>query len=143
MTAPSDTILLCDGTSNTTAATHTYINEFSVNNKGQLMCTVSVDGVAKAAVPLLNENTLQNIQVLYGVKTTGTNDFNVDTYKRADQMANDGTASSDWLNVSSVKLILTFTNPLAAAGGQATAGQAATIRFERVIGVMSRAGVKS
>ena len=44
--------------------------------------------------------------------------------------------SDDWSNVSSVRVILTFTNPLAAQPGQP-----AQIQFERVIEVMGRAGV--
>ena len=47
-----------------------------------------------------------------------------------------GPNGNDWANISSVRVILTFTNPLA---GQP--GQQPTIVFERVIEVMARAGV--
>ena len=79
-------------------------------------------------------------QVYYGVKRNfAASDFNVDTYLTADQMCSallNPCGSNDWSNVSSVRVILTFTNPLAAQPGQAP-----TIQFERVIEVMGRGGV--
>ena len=83
---------------------------------------------------------MQNLQVLYGVKRTpALSDYNVDTYLTADQMNTAGVNGNDWNNVSSVRVILTFTNPL--YNPASPAGQPATIAFERVIQVMARAGV--
>ena len=45
-------------------------------------------------------------------------------------------SANDWSNLSSVRVILTFTNPMAAQPGQPP-----TIIFERVIEVMARAGL--
>ncbi len=95
------------------------------NVPGQL--PASLDGAA--AVTLVNG--VQCLLVYYGVKRDfTTNDYNVDTYLTADQMS-----AVDWSNLSSVRLILDFTNPMAAQPGQP-----ALIRFERVVEVMARAG---
>jgi Type IV Pilus-assembly protein W len=77
---------------------------------------------------------IQNMIIYYGVKrnTPLSVDYNVDTYLTADLMS-----AQDWLNVSSVKVQLTFTNPLF---GQTTT-QPATIVFERIIPIMGRAGI--
>jgi len=129
-TASGDGIINCSGGQNTTGANHTYTNELSVVG-GQLLCTLTVDGGA-AAAPLPLVNGLVNMQVWYGVnRSPPFVDYNVDTYVSAANMVN-----TDWSQVSAVRVLLTFTNPLA---GQA--GQQPTLNFERVIQVMARAGV--
>jgi len=124
-TASGDGIINCSGGANTTGAEHAYTNEFSIV-AGQLSCALGVDGGALGApVPLVPGVT--NLQIYYGVKRlTPFSDYNVDTYVPAASM--NGT---DWNQVSAVRVILTFTNPL--AGG-------APLQFERVIEVMARAG---
>jgi len=84
---------------------------------------------------------VEKLQILYGVATTGTNGNSVDTYMTAAQVTADVTTNR-WLDVSSVKMILTFTNPLYQPPGQPlpTPGQQPTVQFERVIGIMNRAG---
>ena len=83
------------------------------------------------AVPLVSGVT--NLTIYYGVKRDfAVTDYNVDTYVTADQMLN-----TDWDNVSSVRVILTFTNPL--YKGPNT-GQQPTMTFDRVVEVMARAG---
>lgn len=129
-----DGILNCLGTSNTTGADHTYVNAFDLgaadaSGNRALECTLSTDGVAAAPQTLVGG--IQDMQIYYGVKRTTTNDFNVDTYLRAGDMQ-----PTDWVNVTSVRLILTFANPVAPG-----TGPAAPIKFERVIAVMNRAGV--
>jgi hypothetical protein len=87
-----------------------------------------------AAVPLITG--VQNMQILYGVKTNFAVPNNtVDSYLRADQV----TAGNNWSNIISVKVTLTFTNPLA----QGQPGQPATIPFTRVVTVMARGGVNA
>ena len=136
-TNPNDGMINCTGTSNTTGAPAQYMNTFSITNTGpnnspQLLCTLSVNGVANAPAALVNG--VQNLQIWYGVKRDFTVDNdNVDTYLRADQMSN-----ADWGNLTAVRVILTFSNPLA---GQP--GQPPTVVFERVIDIMNRAGVKT
>jgi type IV pilus assembly protein PilW len=135
-TATGDGVILCDGSTNTTGAGQVYTNVFTVVPPagavpGQLQCALN----GAAAVTIVNG--VQGLQVYYGVKRNTTiADYNVDTYFTANQMQVAGPNGNDWNNVSAVRVILTFTNPLA---GQP--GQPATIVFERVIEIMARAGV--
>ena len=144
-TAGGDQVILCDGTSNTAAAgtTRLYVNTFTIapaagNVPAQLQCTLA-DGTTGAvidnAVTLVNG--VQNMQIYYGVKRNPVPaDYNVDAYVSANRMN-----AGDWNNISSVRVILTFTNPLCAPA--CPPGQQATIPFERVIEVMGRAGFHS
>ena len=132
-TAINDGVIVCTGATNTAQGpTHLYTNQFTVvppagNVPGQLLC--QLDGIPP---PLAIVNGVQALLVYYGVKRDfTTNDYNVDTYVTADQMS-----ANDWSNLSSVRVILTFTNPMAAQPGQPP-----TIVFERVIEVMARAGL--
>lgn len=129
-TAQNDGIINCTGSQNSAfVPNHVYTNEFFVNAAtGQLMC--SLDGAAP--VPLVSG--VVNLQIYYGVKRLSpAADYNVDTYEQANAAVN------DWSNVSSVRVILTFANPLFNAPNQPVK-QPQYIVFERVIQVMSRAG---
>jgi type IV pilus assembly protein PilW len=121
-------VINCTGSTNTTFnPDHLYTNSFSISATGQLQC--ALDGAA--AVPLVSGVT--NLTIYYGVKRNfAVTDYNVDTYLTADQMLN-----NDWNNVSSVRVVLTFTNPLYKGPN---AGQKPTITFDRVVEVMARAG---
>lgn len=139
-TVANDGVILCDGSVNTATAApgKTFTNVFTVvppvgATPGRLWCTVNNGGPAAPGVALAEGVT--NLVVWYGVKRTTpvTVDYNVDTYLRANTMS-----ATDWQNVTSVKVVLTFTNPLF---GQGT--QPATINFERVIPVMGRGGIHS
>jgi hypothetical protein len=66
---------------------------------------------------------------LYGVSTS-VNGTNVDTYMTAAQV----TAATAWNNVISVKVTLTFTNPLYVAANPQ--GQPVTIAVQRYIAIM-------
>jgi len=143
-TALNDLVILCDGSTNTTTGpTRLYVNRFTVvppagNTPGQLQCQLT-DGNSGANIdgPVTIVNGVQNMLVYYGVKRNPVPaDYNVDTYLRADQMN-----AADWNTISSVRVILTFTNPLCTPACQA--GQNQTIQFERVIEVMARAGFHS
>jgi len=129
-TAQGDGIINCTGGSNTTVAPNqVYINTFSVSPAGQLQCAVN----GAAAVPLVSG--VANLQVFYGVKRAlPATDYNVDTYAQANAMQ-----AVDWSNVSSVRVRVTFANPLFGPQGSGVA-QPQYIVFERVIEVMSRAG---
>jgi type IV pilus assembly protein PilW len=143
----TDNMILCDGQQTPAVAGGVaYINQFSVDPvKKQLLCTVSTN-VASTVTQLTNPpvvlvdgaankgvvNGVENLRMLYGVATTGTNGYSVDTYMTAAQV----TAANKWPDVSSVKVRLTFTNPLFGQPGQAQQ----TLAFERVVGIMSRAG---
>ena len=138
-TAGQDGIILCDGTTNLGAVgtDHAYANQFWVvppagAQPGQLWCQVD----ANAAVPLIDG--VVGMTIFYGVKRDfAGNDYNVDTYLRADQMNAAGPNGGDWANISTVRIQLTFTNPLAGV----TPGQPATITFERIVQVMGRGGI--
>lgn len=147
-TALNDFVILCDGSTNTTTGpTRLYVNQFTVvppagNTPGQLRCQLT-DGASGANIdgPVTLVNGVQNMLVYYGVKRNPVPaDYNVDTYLRADQM---NAGNGDWSNISSVRVILTFTNPLCPPVGACQPGQQPTIQFERVIEVMARAGFHS
>ncbi|MGH8227837.1 MAG: PilW family protein [Steroidobacteraceae bacterium] len=131
-TASDDTILNCAGGTNKTGADVTYVNTFSVDAQGNLDCTLSTNGAVAAPVPLVSG--IKDLQIWYGVATTGVDD-NVDTYLTAAEV----TAKNDWQNVTSVKVRLTFTNPLAAQ----QPGRPTTNYIESVVGVMSRIGAST
>lgn len=143
----NDGVILCDGSINTAQLpTHAFTNTFTVQTGNAnpalngLYCSVDNLGLSAAAPGVLIVSGIVGMKVYYGVKRDfGFSDYNVDTYLTADQMCSPLTnpcGSDDWSNVSSVRVILTFTNPLA---GQP--GQPPTIQFERVIEVMARGGV--
>ena len=130
-TAKNDGIINCTGGSNTTTAPdQVYINTFSVNGAGQLQCALN----GAAAVPLVSG--VVNLQIYYGVKrTVPATDYNVDTYAQANAMQ-----GIDWSNVSSVRVRVTFANPLFGQPSRQGVAQPQYIVFERVIQIMSRAG---
>jgi type IV pilus assembly protein PilW len=138
-TAINDGVILCDGSTNTaTAPDRAFINIFTVvpaagTTPGRLWCSVNNAGSVAAPGVALAEG-VQKMVIYYGVKRNVplTVDYNVDTYLTADLMS-----ATDWMNVTSIKIQLTFTNPLF---GQTTT-QPATIAFERIIPVMGRAGI--
>ena len=120
----------CNGGTNAAAVEQPYVNTFSVQKVGelwQLVCSVNDED----PIPLVSGIT--RMQILYGVKK-GVSDTNnsVDTYENANEV----TAANDWQKISSIKVTLTFDNPLAAAGDPPTT-------FTRVISVMARAGYKT
>jgi type IV pilus assembly protein PilW len=135
-TANGDGVILCDGSTNTgPGVSQLYTNVFTVvppvgATPGQLLCTLNGNAVALVS-------GVQGLTIYYGVKRNpAITDYNVDTYLTANQMLLAGPNGNDWNNISAVRVILTFTNPLAALPGQQP-----TIVFERVIEVMARAGV--
>jgi len=150
MTSGSDGVIRCDGSQNIGGA-GTYeleTNVFTVvppagNVPGQLQCTFLANGaVVNGPVTLING--VQSLEVFYGVnRNAPTINYNVDTYLTADQMDAGAPAGGDWMNITSVRIVLTFTNPLCATPATCQPGQPATILFERVVPVMARSGVHS
>jgi type IV pilus assembly protein PilW len=138
-TIGGDGVIMCDGsTLPVGAAEKTQVNQFTVvppagNVPGQLLCSLN----GAAPVPLANGVT--GLQIYYGVnRANPLLNYNVDTYLTANQMLPGLPNGGDWNNISSVRVVMTFTNPLAGAPGQQP-----TITFERVVMVMGRAGVHS
>jgi type IV pilus assembly protein PilW len=139
LTSGTDGLINCQGVS--AAAVHTYTNVFTIDTvNNRLVC--AVDG--GAPVPLVNGVT--DMQILYGVNTAAaavpglSPPSDVDTYMDATQV----TTASDWFRVTSVRITLTFSNPLCSVqnvGAACQAGQQATVSFTRTIDLMGRTGV--
>ncbi|HEX4376347.1 MAG TPA: PilW family protein [Steroidobacteraceae bacterium] len=139
--ANQDTVLTCAGQQNTGAMT-AFTNTFAIvpppdaqhPMDGQLTCTVETSAGAQPPVILVTGVT--DMQIRYGINDTGAvTTHDVTQYKTADQMA-----GTDWMNVTSVQVTLTFANPLAYPPNTQL-GQSKTIDIIRTIGVMTRAGV--
>jgi type IV pilus assembly protein PilW len=133
-TTGTDGVINCTGA--TSGAAANYINTFYVASTTSagvttyaLYCTY--DGTSAHAVPLVTG--VKNFQVWYGISTT-TGSNNVDTYMTADQIT-----AANWSNVSSVRVTLTFVNPLYAAAQSAQQPQ--YVYFTRVIALQGRTGV--
>jgi type IV pilus assembly protein PilW len=132
-TAPNDGVINCTGGSNTSVIPKIFVNQFSVTalGGGQLLCKLG------ALKPVSLVTGVQNLQILYGVKTNfAVANNNVDSFLTAAQM---NLNPANWTNVICVKVTLFFTNPLAATQPL----QPATIPFTRVVTVMSRAGANT
>ena len=135
LTNSGDGVLNCQGSVNTSGAQLEYDNTFAIDNVNhQLTCSVN----GGAAVPLINN--VQSISVLYGVNSGTTTIFDnsgaVDTYLNSGQVTGNAASATFWTNIYTVKVTVTFINPLA---GQP--GQPATIAFTRVMGLKARTGV--
>jgi type IV pilus assembly protein PilW len=143
LTGPGDGVLNCLGGSNTTGAAVTYYNTFSVVTTtpalgyGELQCSLSSaapNAPAPAVPPVTLVTGVVNMQIFYGVKRNlAITDYNVDTYLRQDQML-----LTDWPNISSIRVVLTFVNPLYTGAVGSTIPQYITL--DRVVEVMARAG---
>jgi len=141
VTRNGDGVILCDGSTNTGPGVNLlYTNVFTVipptpGVPGQLLCTLTIGAAANA--PLTLVTGVQGLAIYYGVKRNpAVVDYNVDTYLTASQMLLAGPNGNDWLNISAVRVVLQFNNPLFPQPGQPQ-----FITFERVIEVMARAGV--
>jgi len=126
--------ILCDGTDTSKLAANNYSIQFFIQVTAgvgsQLMCSVN------GGAPVALVTGVKAMAVYYGVKRDQTvADYNVDTYVTWDMMSTLNGAN-DYDNVSAVRIVLTFDNPLF---GQANQPQ--TITVERVIEVMGRAGL--
>ena len=139
-TTANPTIVNCAGQSNTSGATGVwYTNAFkvgTVNGTSWLQCLTRTSGAGGVLTINLIPNVTQ-IAVLYGVASGAAgDDYSVVQYLNATQV----TATTNWLNVSSVKVSLTFQVPVyGTTGGQMSS--TLTTTFTRVIPIMSRAGV--
>lgn len=137
MTDTGQPIGLCDGTTNTSGASHSYTNYLYLSNDATgyyLNCELETDNTwAGSSEQILSG--IYNMEILYGVHTTGSGS-DADTY----MSATDVTTASDWANVTSVKVTLTFLNPLYhKVGGENTQ----YVKYTRVISIMSRVGTHS
>ena len=131
LTAGNDNVINCTGNTSNVAAS--FVNTFSIDANGNLNCTLILNGVAQAPIPLISG--LNSMQIYYGVQTNAALSNNsVDTYLDANAVA----AGNYWSNVKSVQITLTLVNPLSAQSGQTNVP---FITFTRVIDVMYKNGV--
>jgi type IV pilus assembly protein PilW len=134
----TDGIINCNGAAATGAAT-TYLNTFFINASTvngittySLSCTL--DQNLSDGIPLVMG--VENMQIYYGVSTTaGAN--NVDTYMTATQVQ---ASAGGWPNVTSVRVTLTFLNPLYGQAGYTLAANK-YVYLTRVIPLQGRTGV--
>lgn len=145
----NEDVIDCTGNSNSTNGTPAfYTNEFrvlqdSTNTPPYLAC--SVDGGATFARLVDN---VAKMEISYGISSTATAanslGFAVDSYvATADMPAAAAANPAVWTNVYSVKVKLSFINPIFhQSGGQViTPGQThRLLPITKVIGIMSRAG---
>jgi type IV pilus assembly protein PilW len=130
------TVLGCLG-SVTPPITNIHTYQFRVKQETVGSSTVntlecSVDGATP--VPLVSD--VNSVDFSYGIASGGSN---TNTYATATAL-NSGTASFDWSAVRSVKMTLTFPNPLYGQPG-ATQSTQSTITFTRVVSIQSKNGV--
>jgi type IV pilus assembly protein PilW len=141
-TQPNDGILDCSGSVNQSGAVGQDINTFSVQVNGgvsQLVCNLTSTSVANQQYVLVNN--VSRLDVQYGVNSAGTGN-NVDSYMTAAQV----TANNDWNNVISVRLTITFLNPLSPLNGNTLQGlgsQPQFISVKRTIALLGKAGISS
>ena len=99
--ASGDGLMNCQGAANTSGADVVYTSSFSVNAASQLVCAVSVNGLAPSADEILIDNVAA-MNLLYSVDTDG--DGNADSYRTAAYV----TAAGLWNTVSAVQITLTL-----------------------------------
>ena len=152
--AANEDVINCQGTSNGANGTPvTYVNEFAVlqpDPKSPPYLACSTDG-GNTFVKLVNNVT--NLQVDYGINSTATSANTigepVDGYVGISDPTTPTMAAAlganpvQWTNVYSVKVKLTFVNPLyqRIPNQPPDPSQPPTVTFTRVIGLMSRVGV--
>lgn len=133
----------CMGGTNGVSPYDTWENTFQVDANGELTCTFwsQTTNVTQSGIVLVKGLTNgqggqpDGMTILYGVNTgSASNGTCVDTYMNATQV----TAKSDWGNVCSVQVTLTFVNPIPPADGSAP-----TVQFTRTIAVMNQAGANT
>jgi len=136
--AAPDGLENCNGATSTAAQTFTntfFIAPTVTGNAATDALWCSLDGSTSTSTGIPLVSGVENMQVYYGVATTaGTN--NVDTYMTANQVQ----TANDWANVTSVRVTLTFFNPLYSQAGY-TAAASQYIYFTRVIPIQGRTGV--
>jgi type IV pilus assembly protein PilW len=129
-------VMTCQGTSPTDGATHT--STFSLNTAtGYLQC--SIDG--GAPVNLIAGVT--SLTISYGVGSGITQPNSAGTPDSYLSAADMNAVPVRWSNVYTIKVQLTFKNPLVNPNGTTQAGQstAPPITFSRIISIKSRTGV--
>ena len=143
--AVPDNVINCSG--NTSKVPTTFTNTFAVVGDPtaagtfDLVCQLQ-DSAAGTNTTVYLVTGVTQLQIYYGVKTnTSVNNNSADAYLDAHTV----TAGNYWGNVMSVKVTLTFVNPLYGnlAGQTNNANTPKTIAFTRVIDIMTKTGGSS
>ncbi len=125
----NDGVMDCNGDTNSTGANLTDVNYFYIANN-QLVCQVTAGAAAKAAQPLVNSVTGMAIQYGVNVLNDGTN--SAEQYFTAANMQ-----PAYWNEIVSVRITLTFANPLTGQTGVGAAPVAAPT-LTRTIDLLNR-----
>ncbi len=134
----TNTMIGCTGLADSSAV-HVY--QFlvtPVNGVNSLVCLV--DGAGQ----LVLTKNVTKLSVLYGTYSAGTTALaagSVDSYLTAAQINAVSNAGILWSNIYSVKITLTFVNPLYGTLSGQTTSVPSTVTFTRVISLMSKTGV--
>jgi type IV pilus assembly protein PilW len=143
--ASPDNIINCTG--NTSLNATTFTNTFSlladpaVAGAYDLVCQLT-DSAANTTSTVYLVSGVTQLQIYYGVQTnSGVTTGSADTYLDANTV----TAGNYWNKVISVKVTLTFVNPLYGnlAGQNTNPSTPQTIAFTRVIDVMNKTGAST
>ncbi len=108
----TDGVMDCSGKTNTGTSPLVMVNTFSLDSSGFLDCTVN--GVT---TPLAGG--VKSFTVLYGVDTSASG-------ASTQYIAASAMTAANWANIYSVRVTLTFLNPLAGQAGQPAALPALT-----------------
>lgn len=131
-----DQIMNCMGQTNTGVSPYvSWENDFAVDANHELTCAVWDSQSNSTTTPVPVVTGIIGMSMLYGVDANHASPGTcVDTYMTATQV----TANTDWGNICSVRVTLTFSNPFPPPDGSKP-----TLQFTRVIAVMSQGGVTS
>ncbi len=129
LTASGDRVTNCQGASNTSGARLLYVNVFSVDTATKTLRCQVINGLTGASIASAQTlvDGIKSLQILYGVGAAGS----VTQYVSASGVSN-------WNNVLSLRITLTFYNPLVSPGGSPAPGQPTTLPFTRTIAVMNK-----
>lgn len=106
-TANGDGLMNCQGGTNTSGTTRSWVNSFAVDASNELTCAVN------GGTPVALVGNVAQMTVLYGVDTNG--DGYTDTYLSAATV----TSANLWASIQTAQVRLTFLNPLASQTGAA------------------------
>lgn len=134
-----DNVENCFGATNPTEITFTNTFFVASTTSGgvattALWCSQDGSNSTTTGIPLVNG--VENMQIYYGVSTTAAVN-NVDTYMTASQVQ---ASTGGWASVTSVRVTLTFQNPLYKQAGY-TLATSQYVYLTRVIPIQGRTGV--
>jgi type IV pilus assembly protein PilW len=122
-------VIDCTGQLSTAPLATSTTNTFAIDANDNLLCSVNEQ------TPVRLVSGITSLKIWYGLKTNlAVDDNQVDTYVPTSDMQD-----ADWPHVISLRVDLTFKNPLYGEPGQTSK----TIDFTRVVMVMNKAGAQT